>query len=216
MGPSEPLLSSLGVIAVAVAMLLDSRRAVPLAATVVALGLAPSAATAAGGAGVLVLLAAATAAWLFAWIGGIAGRRLPGVRGLDPRVPAFAPARQLFGPRSQRALAAALAVPVASWIGFYVPVGEVAALQGLLFPAAYAWCCGALRFVLARTLSDLAVGTVMIGVGGATGWLIRTGPDAITGAAAVAALAPLAALVAGWLAGRRARRPAVAQGEAAA
>jgi hypothetical protein len=137
-----------------------------------------------------------------------AARHLPWVAGLDPLIPAFAPPLRLFGPRSVRAWGAALAVPVASWVSFNVSIGAVAAVQGILFPVAYVWACGGLRLLVARTVEDLAVGVAMVGLSSATAWLIRGGPDAYVGAAALALLAPISATVAGWLGGRHARRPA--------
>jgi hypothetical protein len=46
----------------------------------------------------------------------------------------------------------------------------------------------------------------MLSRAGATAWLIRAGPDALSGAAILSLLAPAAALVSGWLAGRYGRR----------
>jgi hypothetical protein len=62
--------------------------------------------------------------------------------------------------------------------------------------------------VVGRTVEDLAVGVVMLSLGGAAAWLVRGGPDALPGAAGAATLAPLAAVVSGWLSGRHARRSA--------
>ena len=68
--------------------------------------------------------------------------------------------------------------------------------------------CAALRLVVARNVEDLAMAAVMVSMAGATGWLIRAGPDAVRGAAALSALTPAAAVVSGWLVGRYRRRPA--------
>ena len=204
---SEPLLSLAGVVAAVVAVMVDGRGATLIALVVVAAGLAPTVALTGGGAAVLVLAIAAAAGVAGGTLGRYAARSLPWVAGLDPRVPAFAPSRQLFGPRSLRAFAAALAIPIASWVSFNVPIGEVAVVQGLLFPIAYVWACGLLRMVAGRTVQDLAVGVTMISLSGAAAWLVRGGPDAVAGAAAAASLAPLAAVVSGWLAGRHERRP---------
>ncbi len=203
----EPLLSIAGVIAAVVAMLVDGRNAVTAAAVAVAAGLAPTVAGV-GAASLLVPGGAAAAVVVAGWVSRRAARHLPWVAGLDPLVPAFAPSQQLFGRRSVRAWAAAVAVPIASWVSFTVPIGEITGVQGVLFPVAYVWACGGLRLVVARTLEDIAVGVAMVGLAGSAAWQLRGGPDALAGAAALASLAPLAALVVGWLGGRHARRPA--------
>lgn len=209
---SEPLLSLAGVAAAVVAIMIDTRGGTLVALVAVAAGLGPTVALTGGGAAVLMLVIAAAAG-----VGGgiasrLAARSLPWVAGLDPRVPAFAPSRQLFGPRSLRAFAAALAIPIASWVSFNVPIGEVAVVQGILFPIAYVWGCGLLRMVAGRTVQDLAIGVTMIALGGAAAWLIRGGADAVAGATASASLAVLAAVVSGWLAGRHERRAPVSAG----
>lgn len=203
---SEPLLSLAGVVAAVIAMMVDSRGATVIALIAVAAGLAPTVALTGGSDAVLVLAIAAVAGLVGGVASRLAARRLPWVAGLDPRVPAFAPSRQLFGPRSLRAFAAALALPIASWVSFNVPIGEVAVVQGILFPIAYVWACGLLRMVVGRTLQDLAVGVTMLALSGASAWLVRGGADAVAGAAGAASLAPLAAVLSGWLAGRHERR----------
>ncbi|MFI5285956.1 MAG: hypothetical protein ACHQ4F_06510 [Candidatus Dormibacteria bacterium] len=211
MGVSAPLLSAAGVVGAVVAMMVDGRRAVALAVVFVAAGLAPTAATFGGGPGVAVLGVSAIAAVLLAWAGGLGGRALPWLSRLDPTIPAFAPADRLFGPRSSRAFGAAAAIPVASWVSFNVPIGQVTAVEGLLFPIAYAWSCGVIRLLVARTLEDLAVGVAMVSVATGTAWLLRSGTDSFPGAALACVLAPLSALLAGWLNGRSSRhaRPLV-------
>jgi hypothetical protein len=209
MGVAEPLFSAAGIAAALIAMLVDGRNAVVVAVLVIPAGLAPTMAATVGGPGVLVLAAAAAAGLVLGLSGRLAAGRLPWVAGLDPLIPAFAPARQLFGPRSVRVFAAALAVPVASWVSFNVPIGAVAAVQGLLFPIAYVWACGGLRLLVARSLEDLAVGVAMVSLAAAAAWMLRGGGDALAGGAAATALAPIAALVAGWMGGRHGRRPGV-------
>jgi hypothetical protein len=206
MGVSAPLLSAAGVIAAAVAIMVDGRRAVAIAIVVLAAGLAPTAATFGGAPGVAVLGASAIAAVLLSWAGWIGGRVLPWLSGLDPTIPAFAPSDRLFGPRSGRAFGAAVAIPVASWVSFNVPVGQIATVEGLLFPIAYAWTCGVIRLVVARNVEDLGVGVAMVGIATATAWLLRSGADSIPGAALACVVAPLAAFLAGWLNGRSSRR----------
>jgi hypothetical protein len=206
MGVSAPLLSAAGVIAAVIAMMVDGRRAVVIAVVFLAAGLTPTAATFGGGPGVAVLGACAIAAVLLAWAGRLGGRVLPWLSGLDPTIPAFAPSDRLFGPRSGRAFGAAVAIPVASWVSFNVPVGQIAPVEGLLFPIAYAWTCGVIRLVVARTVEDLGVGVAMVGIATGTAWLLRSGADSIPGAALGCVLAPLAAFLAGWLNGRSSRR----------
>ncbi|MFN2582817.1 MAG: hypothetical protein ABR498_08775 [Candidatus Dormibacteria bacterium] len=205
---SEPLLSLAGVVAAVVAILVDGRAAVGITLVVIAAGLAPTVAVSSGGPVLLVLAGAALAGLIGGWLSTHAARRLPRVPGLDPRIPAYAPTHGLFGRRSVRAFTAAIAVPIASWVSFNVPIGEVTAVQGLLFPVAYIWACGLLRMVVARTIADLVIGVVMVALAGVAAWALRGGPDTMAGAVASASLAPLAAVVAGWLGGRHARRPA--------
>lgn len=206
MGASAALLSAAGVIGAVVAMMVDGRRAVAIAVVFLAAGLAPTAATFGGAPGVAVLGACAIAAVLLALAGSIAGRILPWLSGLDPTIPAFAPSDRLFGPRSSRAFGAAAAIPVASWVSFNVPIGQITtAVQGLLFPIAYAWTCGVIRLLVARTLEDLAVGVAMVSVPTGAAWLLRSGGDSFPGAVLACVAAPLAAFVAGWLNGRGGR-----------
>jgi hypothetical protein len=207
MGVSAPLLSIAGVIAAVVAIMVDGRRAVAIAVVLLAAGLAPSAATFGGAPGVAVLAGCAVAAVLLAWVGWLGGRILPWLSGLDPMIPAFAPQDRLFGPRSTRAFGAAAAIPVASWVSFNVPVGQVTVSEGLLFPIAYAWVCGIVRLLVARTVEDLAVGVAMVGISTATAWLLRSGTDSFGGAVLACLAAPIAAFLAGWLNGRSSRRP---------
>ncbi len=207
MGVSAPLLSVAGVIAAAVAMMVDGRRAVAIAVVFLAAGLAPTAATFGGAPGAAVLGACAIAAVLLAWAGSLGGRILPWLSGLDPTIPAFAPSDRLFGPRSSRAFGAAAAIPVASWVSFNIPIGQVTTpVAGLLFPVAYAWTCGVIRLLIARTLEDLAVGVAMVSVATGTAWLLRGGSDSFPGAVLACVAAPLSAFLAGWLNGRGRRR----------
>ncbi|HVC41389.1 MAG TPA: hypothetical protein VND54_05380 [Candidatus Saccharimonadales bacterium] len=206
MGVSAPLLSAAGVIGAAVAMMADGRRAVAIAVVFLAAGLAPTAATFGGAPGVAVIGACAIAAVVLAWAGWLGGRVLPWLSGLDPTIPAFAPSDRLFGPRSARAFGAAVAIPVASWVSFNVPVGQVTAVEGLLFPMAYAWTCGVIRLLVARTVEDLLVGVGMVGIAIGAAWLLRGGGDSFPGAVLACAVAPLAAFLGGWLHGRSSRR----------
>ena len=206
---NEPLLDFLGFCGGVVAVVVDRRRAVPIAALAIALTLAPTAAGFAGGPAALVLLAAAAAGVVVAAIARRLGRSLRGGGGLDPLVPVFSPPRELFAPRSLRIIAAALCVPAASWVSYNVPVGLVVPVRGLLFPVAFAWTCGFIRILLARTIEDLAVGVAVVGLAAACAVLVRGGDSAVPMAAAAALLAPVAAGVADWLSGRRAGRSGV-------
>jgi len=205
MPSSNGLASAAAVLGVLVAMLVDGRRAPAIAAVAVALGLAPGLGAIGGGEGLLVLAGAAAAAVAGSAMAALLGRRPSGARRLNPSIPVFAPANRLFGSRSARLVAAALGIPVASWVSSNVSVGAVAAVSGLLFPAAYAWTCGAFRLLLSRSIVDLAAGMSMVALGAATAWQVRAGADAVNGAAVLAGLAPAAAMVAGWLEGRSAR-----------
>jgi hypothetical protein len=212
---SEPLLSSLAVVAGLIAMVADGRRAVAVAVSVSALALAPSAASIGGAGPLLVLLGAGALAPGAAAIARRLARRASWAVGLDPSVPIFAGGRELFGARSIRVVAAALALPAASWVSFNAPIGAVTTARGLLLPAAYIWLCGALRLVIARNLADIAIGIALVGLGGGVAWLARGGPDAFGGLLVAAALAPAASVVAGWLSGRHAIREPAAMREAA-
>jgi hypothetical protein len=207
MTPSEPLLSSLAILAGVIAMVVDGRNAVPIATVVAGLGLAPSAGSVGGGASLIVLIAAGLTAAVGEVGARALARRAHWAAGLDPSVPIFASGRELFGPRSVRVLAAALALPAASWVSFNAPVGAVTVVQGLLLPAAYIWICGALRLVVARNVADIVIGAALVGLGGGVAWLIRGGPDAFGGLVVACSLAPAASILSGWLAGRHARRP---------
>jgi len=215
MGGSEPLLSTIAVLAGVIALVVDGRRALSTAIVAVGLGLAPTAASIGGGEALLVLLSSAAVAL----IAGVAARALASraswVAGLDPTVPVLAPRQQLFGPRSVRVFVAAISLPAASWVSFNVPVGAVAVVQGLLFPAAYIWTCGALRMVVARTVADVAIGAILVSLGSGVGWLVRGGSDATTGLVIASALPPFVAAVAGWLAGRHSHRAAALREPAA-
>jgi ribose/xylose/arabinose/galactoside ABC-type transport system permease subunit len=129
--------------------------------------------------------------------------------GLDPLQPVAAAHQGLFGPRSVRVAAAVIALIAASWVSFNVPLGSVAAGQGALFPVAFIFTCGVLRIFLARTVTDLSVGVVAIGLAVSVGWLLRAGSGPLPDAAGVIAIVPVAGAVEGWLAARR-RPPASA------
>ena len=200
---SQTPLASLGFLAGVIAVMVDGRRAVRLAALAAGLGLAPAAASV-GGAGAAALTALAG---LGTWVTEPLGRRLAGRarRGasLDPLVPVVAPRDQLFGPRSIRAAGGALALLAASWVSLNVIVGEAASDRGAVFAAAYIWLVGGVRFLRARALEDLGVAAACVALASAAAWVLETGAGTLGVAAAAAALAPGAALVVGWLGGRR-------------
>ena len=203
---NEPLLAAAGFLAAVVVMLVDRRNAVAYASAAAALGLAPSVAAVSGWDPVLLLLTAGVGAVVGGEAGRRVARRLSHMVGLDPVVPVVAGSGALFGPRSIRAAAGVLVLPAASWVSFNVPLGSASTVTGVLFPAALVWACGAMRLLTARSLEDLAVGVAAVGMSAATAWFLAGGTDTVGGALACAALAPAAAIVAGWLGGRRATR----------
>lgn len=185
-----------------VAVLVDGRKAVPIAALAVALSLAPTAAQAAGALPTMILLCTAASAGIVALFSNKLARRMRHRSGLDPDIPLVTSKSALFGPRSTRAVAAALALPAASWISFNVPVGSIADTQGLMFGTAFIWLCGAARLVLSTSLEDLAVGFVSISFAGATGVLIRGGNHLVYELLVAATLPVVLAASVGWLSGR--------------
>jgi hypothetical protein len=199
---STTLLATLGFIGGGLAMIVDGRRAVALAAIAVAAGLAPTVADVGGQPAAAVLIAAGLATLLVVPAADRLGRRGGGPGHLDPLVPVVSSGEPLFGPRSARVAAAAAAVPAASWVSFNVPASGLALTTGLLFAVAYAWLCGAARALLARTVEDLAVATAMVSLAGASGWILRGGSGSLVEAGLVAAIAPLSGIAAGWLRGR--------------
>jgi len=208
---SQAALAAMGFVAGVVAILLDGRHALVVSCAVVTLGLAPTVAIEGGQPAVVMLLTLAASTALLSLASSSLAQRSHWVAGLDPVVPVVSAGEHLFGPRSVRVAAGALAVPAASWVSLNVPVGEVTVVQGLLFSVAYIWICGAARLLLARTLEDLSVATVMVALAGAVAWILRGGPDAVFQAGCLASLAPLAGLTAGWLTGRH-HRPRVGAG----
>jgi hypothetical protein len=59
----------------------------------------------------------------------------------------------------------------------------------------------------ARTLADIAVGIAALGIAAAAAWFLSAGVETLAGALTAAALAPGAAVLAGWLRGRHAAAP---------
>lgn len=202
---SQALIATLGFFAGVVAAMVDGRRALRIAAVAVGLGLAPAAAQVGGGPAALVPLVAGVAAALSGTLALRAAGALRWVPGLDPAVPVVAPPAALFGPRSLRAVGAALALPAASWVSLNVQVGGEATAHGAVFAAAYAWFAGCLRLLRARSVQDLAIGAAVLGLAASTSWLLEAGPGALPEATAAAGLAPVAAAAAGWLTGRHRR-----------
>ena len=203
---SQQLIATIAFFGGIVAAMVDDRRAVGFAALGAGLGLAPAASSVAGGPAALVPLLAGISAALLGWLARRVAAALRWVPGLDPTVPVVAPPAALFGPRSIRALGAALALPAASWVSLNVQVGGVATAHGAVFAAAYVWFVGGLRLLRAASVEDLAAGAAVLGIASATGWILEAGPGAIPEASAAAGLAPVAAAAAGWLVGRH-RRP---------
>jgi len=200
---SQPALDVIAFAAVVVVVLVDRRWAVVLASSAAALGLAPDAAAFGGGWAALAMLGAAALAGVGGWVGGRAGSWLHQRVGPDPRHSLVRLPEALFGPRSVRIAAAAVAVPAASWVSFNVPVGSVTVVEGRLFPIAVMFAAGAVRLLLARSVSDLGVGVAAAALATSAGWLLRGGGDPLPAAIGIAALAPVAAAFEGWLEGRR-------------
>jgi hypothetical protein len=154
----------------------------------------------------VTLVAAGVAAAVAASVAERAAARLRMVPGLDPLVPVVAPRQGLFGPRSIRVFGAAVALVGASWIGLNVEVGVAATASGSVFACAYIWLVGIIRLLRARAVEELAVGAVAVALATSCGWVLEAGPDALSEAAAVAGLAPMVGMCAGWLTGRHGRR----------
>ena len=206
---SQLLLDVIALAGGAVAVVVDRRWAVVLAALAVGIGLMPAAADFGGGWAAVVMLGAALLAAAAGWLGNRLAARLRRHPAADPGQP-VAPAREaLFGPRSARVAAAAVALPAISWVSFNVPIGAITATEGRLFPVAAIFVIGAIRLLLARSLTDLSVGVAVVGLGVSVAWLLRGGIDPLPVAIGVAALAPAAAGLEAWLHGRR-RLPAAA------
>lgn len=205
---SQTLIAALGFLGGAVAALVDGPRAVGIAALVAGLALAPAAAGVGGLAAAAVAVAAGLAALVLDPVARRTASRVAVVPGLNPLVPVVGSREALFGPRSLRAVAAALALVAASWVSLNVLVGPAASAQGAVFAAAYVWLVGSARLLRARALEDLCVGAAAVGLASAVAWILEAGPGALAEAAVPAMLAPAAALTAGWLQGRH-RRPAL-------
>jgi hypothetical protein len=200
---SQPLLDFLALVGSAAAVLVDGRWAVALATFAAAGGLLAAAATIGGGPAALFLAgafaAAAVTAWSVRWLASHLGRsraRMPGRSSPQRR-------EALFGPRSLRLIAAAVALPAASWVSFNVPVGSVTVVEGRLFPVVIVFAIGAVRLLIGRNPTDLAIGVALVAVAVSVAWLLRGGPDPIPAAAGVAAFAPAAAAVEAWVSERR-------------
>ena len=211
MEANEPLLAGAGFLAAVVVTVVDGRNAVTYASLAAALGLAPSVATLYGADGALILFAAAVAAALLGPVSRGIAHRLSWMAGVDPTVPVVAAVGGLFGPRSIRVATAVLVLPGASWVSFNIPIGSASTVSGVLFPAALLWGCAGMRLLTARTLVDISVGIAVLGIAAAAAWFICAGVDTMATAAAAAALAPGAALIAGWLRGRHAAAAGPAQ-----
>jgi hypothetical protein len=205
---SQTLIATIGFLGGAAAALVDGRRAVGIAALLVGLSLTPAAASIAGAPAAGVAVGAGVLALVLDPLARRAAERIGAVPGLDPLVPVVAPRDALFGPRSVRAAAAALALVAASWVSLNVLVGAAGSAQGAVFAVAYIWLVGAARLIRARALEDLLVGAAAVAVAGAVAWILEAGSSALPEAMAAAGLAPAAAVTAGWLQGRH-HRPAL-------
>jgi hypothetical protein len=202
---SQPLLDVLAFAGGVIAVLVDGRWAVAVASLAAACGLAAAAATFGGGWAAVMTVGAALVAGATGRLGDRFGSRLGRRRGPDPGRPVVRSREALFGPRTRRAAAAAVALPAASWVSFNIPVGSVAAVQGRLFPVAFVFAVGLARLLLARSVSDLGVGLAVTTLSVSVAWFLRGGPDPLSAALGLAALAPVAAGVEAWLLASRTR-----------
>lgn len=205
---SQPILDIVACAGAAVAVMVDGRWAVAVAALAAAVGVFPASAEFGGIGASAALLGVAVAACAATWAARVLSAHLPGPAGAATGGPAARAAGALFGPRSIRAAAAVITLPAASWVSFNIPVGSVAAVEGRLFPVAVVFAIGAVRLLLARALSDLAVGVGVVAVALGAAWLLRGGPQPLPAAIGVAALAPVAAAAESWISGRRHERAA--------
>ena len=195
-------LSVCTVVGVVVAMVVDGQLAVTIASFSICLGLAPFVAYAGGETPALLMLCCGpAAAAVMAVSFGVAHRYHNGTH-LDPVAPMFSQPNALFGPRSIRVAVAAVALPCAAWVSFNVVLaGSASGVGGLLFPAAYACICGVGRLLVARTLEDVAVGSVLVTLGVAAAWIARDS-GAIALFVVMLGVCPLAACAVGWLSGQ--------------
>ncbi len=200
---SQPVLDLLAVAGAAIGVLVDGRWAVALATFAAAAGLLAAATTISGGPAALTLVGAFAIAAVSTWSARAVASRLGVTRAVAPGRAAPRGREALFGPRSLRLIAAAVAIPAASWVSFNVPVGSVTVVEGRLFPVAIIFAVGAVRLLLGRSPTDLAAGVALIAVSASVAWLLRGGPDPLPAAAGVAALAPAAAAVEAWVSSRR-------------
>jgi hypothetical protein len=203
---SQSLIATLGFLGGAVIALADGPRAVRLTGMLAGAFLAPAAASVGGWPGALVPIAAAVGVVVAGTGARAAAEHVRFVPGLDPQVLVVAPRDRLFGPRSVRALAAAAALVAASWVSLNVHVGGAATDQGAVFAVAYIWLVGAVRLLRGRAVEDLAIAAVAVALAGGVAWILETGPAALAEAATLTGLAPVAAAIEGWLAGRHGRR----------
>lgn len=200
---NEPLFDALAVLGGVIAATADQRRAVLLAAIAVALTLSPVAAFFEGGSAVLLLYSAVAAGGILGGITRILAHRIGGSRkAIDPIVPVYTPKTELFGSRSRRLTAAALAIPVASWISYNIPAGAGTDLYAVMFPVAFIAICGGIRLLLARTVEDLAVGVAVTGIAAGVGWMVHGGASSLSAAVAPLLLAVAAIVIADWLSAR--------------
>jgi hypothetical protein len=200
---NQSLLDVLALAGAVVAVLADGRVGVVVAAFAAAAGLAAAAAVFGGGWAAVLLLGAFVAAVGTAALGRALASAARGHSGGADLASAGARRREsLFGPRTLRLVAAAVALPAASWISFNVALGSVVVVQGRLFPVAVVFAIGCVRVLLARTLTDLATGVAVIAIATGVAWLLRGGGNPLPATAGVLALVPLVAGVEAWLGAR--------------
>ncbi len=198
----QTLYSSIAFIAAFIVSAVDGRRAVSWSLLAAGAGLVGTAASAAGLDGALVLIGAVAAGGILERTAEWLVRNRWQSSAQDPLREFRSVQEKLFGPRSQRIIAAAIAVPSASWVSFNIPVGSVANIEGVLFAPCILWLCGIFRLVLARTVEDVCAGAGVLLLGTAVGWLERTGQGGIPEYAVLLVISAGIALLAGILNGR--------------
>ncbi|MGC8460896.1 MAG: hypothetical protein ACP5OR_03515 [Candidatus Dormibacteria bacterium] len=198
----QTLYSSIAFIAAFIVSAVDGRRAVSWSLIAAGVGLAGTAASAAGLDGALLLVGAVVCGGILERVAEWLVRSRWQSSAQDPLREFRSVQEKLFGPRSQRVIAAAIAVPAASWVSFNIPVGSVANIEGVLFASCILWLCGIFRLVLARTIEDVCAGTGVVLLATAVGWLERTGQSGLPEYVVLLVSTAGIALLAGILNGR--------------
>ncbi len=181
--------------------LVDGRRGIVWAAAVSALALVLPVFQIAASEGALLILATAAAVGLFWYASRVAGRYWPQM-GPDPTISLGVSKGSLFGPRSVRAVSSVVSLIAASWISLNIPVAGSGYGSGVLFAVSYVTIVAGFRILLAHSVEDLAIGCTGVSLACAATVLLEGGAAATAAAGSVGCLAPVAAIVVGWMSGR--------------